>query len=80
MYLFITLVLVIYTSVAQNSRAISLGRVLVPSPKIVINLPGTYVKLPCKGEPDRFSGYRDPSVKTNKQTNKHPDKHRSTLY
>ena len=47
MYLFITLVLVIYTSVAQNSRAISLGRVLVPSPKIVINLPGTYVKLPC---------------------------------
>ena len=29
----------------------------VPPPKkIVINLPGTYEKLPCKGEPDRFSG------------------------
>ena len=26
---------------------ISLGRVVVPSPKIVINLPGTYEKLPC---------------------------------
>ena len=35
---------------------ISLGRVVVPSPKIVINLPGTYEKLPCYGEPDRFSG------------------------
>ena len=34
---------------------ISFGRVVVPSPKIVINLPGTYEKLPCKGEPDRFS-------------------------
>ena len=29
----------------------------VPPPKkIVINLPGTYEKLPCKGEPDRLSG------------------------
>ncbi len=37
-----------------------LGRVVVRSPKIVINLPGTYEKLPCKGEPDRFSGQRDP--------------------
>ena len=27
--------------------SISPWRVLVPSPKIVINLPGTYVKLPC---------------------------------
>ena len=27
--------------------AISFGRVVVPSPKIVINLPGTYEKLPC---------------------------------
>ncbi len=24
-------------------------------PKIVINLPRTYAKLPCKGEPDWFS-------------------------
>ncbi len=35
--------------------AISLGRVVVPCPKIFINLPRTYVKLPCKGEPYRFS-------------------------
>ena len=29
----------------------------VPTPKkIVINLPGTYEKLPCKGEPNQFSG------------------------
>ncbi len=34
--------------------AISLGRVVLPSPKIVINLPGTYEKVPCKGEPDRY--------------------------
>ena len=27
---------------------------MVPSPKIVINLPGTSEKLPCKEEPDRF--------------------------
>ena len=26
---------------------ISLGRVVVPSPKIVKNLPGTYDNLPC---------------------------------
>ena len=37
-------------------RAISLGRVAVPSPKIIIKLPRTYEKLHCKGEPYRFSG------------------------
>ena len=36
--------------------------------KVVINLPGTYEKLPCEGEPDRFSGEQDPTV----QTNTHP--------
>ena len=36
--------------------AISLGRVVIPFPKIVINLPRTYEKLPYKGEPDGFSG------------------------
>ena len=30
---------------------ISLRRVVVPSPKLVINLPRTYEKLHCKGEP-----------------------------
>ena len=51
---------------------ISLVMVVVPSPKIVINLPGTYVKLPCHGEPDWFSSSRDPSVQTDKQTDTHP--------
>ena len=38
------------------------------SPKMIINLAGTYEKLLCLGEPDQFSGWRDTSV----QTNKHP--------
>ncbi len=32
---------------------------------IVVNLPGTYEKLPRKGEPYRFSGQRDSPVQTN---------------
>ena len=36
--------------------AIYLGIVMVPSPKIVINLPMTYEKLSCKIELYRFSG------------------------
>ena len=32
------------------SGAISLDRVVLPSQKIVINLPRYYMKLPCKGE------------------------------
>ena len=35
-----------------------------PSPKIVINLHWTCKNLHCKGEPNRFSGYWDPSVHT----------------
>ena len=31
-------------------RVISLGRVVLPSPRIVINLPRAYKKLHCKGE------------------------------
>ena len=48
--------------------AIFHGRVVVPSPNIVINLLWTYGKLYCKGEPDRFSGQRVPLVKTYRQT------------
>ena len=48
--------------------AIPLWNVVFPSPKIVIKLPRTYEKLPCKGEPNRFSGKR--SFGTNKQTDK----------
>ena len=48
--------------------AISLGMVVVPSLKIVINLPRTYEKLPCKGEPYQFIGKRDSSLQRNKQT------------
>ncbi len=36
--------------------AISLGRMIKSSPKIVVNLAKTYEKLHCKGEPYRFSG------------------------
>ena len=42
-----------------------LGRVVVPSSKIVINLPMTYEKLPCKGKPYQFSG-------KNRQADIHP--------
>ena len=35
--------------------AISLGRVVIPSPRIAINLPRTNKKLHCKGESYRFS-------------------------
>ena len=52
---------------------ISLGRVVVPSHKMLINLPGTYEK----GEPDRFSGKRDPSVQTDRQTKKQTNKQRN---
>ena len=48
---------------------IYLGRVVVPSPlEIVINLPRIYEKLPCKGEPNWFSGQRDPLEQTYSQT------------
>ena len=47
--------------------SISFGRVVVLSPKIIINLPRTYEKLLCKGEPYRFSGQLDPSVQTDSQ-------------
>ena len=45
-----------------------LGWWLVPSPKIVINLPWAYEKLPCKGESYRFSGNWDPLEQTDRQT------------
>ena len=37
---------------------ISLGRVVLPSPKIVINLPRTNEKVHCKGETYWFSGWQ----------------------
>ena len=43
---------------------LNLGRVMVPLPKIVVNLPRNYEKLPCKEDPYQFSGYRDPSPQT----------------
>ena len=48
------------------------SEVVESSPKIVINSPGTYERLFCKGEPDRFSGYRDSSVQTHRQTDRNP--------
>ena len=46
--------------------AISLWRMVVPSPKIVINLTLTYKMLHCKGETHRLNGGRDPSLQTEK--------------
>ena len=43
---------------------ISLGRVVVLSPKIVISHPRTYEKLTCKGELFRLSGLQHPLVQT----------------
>ena len=48
------------------SMGFFLGRVVVPSPKLVINHPRTHEKLPCKGEPYQFS------VQTKRQTNIRP--------
>ena len=36
--------------------------------EIVKNLHMTYEKISCKGEPNRFSSYRDPLVQTNGET------------
>ena len=47
---------------------ISLWRIMVPCPKLVINLLRTYEKLLCKGEIYQFSGKRDPSVQTERHT------------
>ena len=49
--------------VALNFFIITLGSVLVPSPKIAINLPRTYEKPHCKREPYRFCGKQDPLVR-----------------
>ena len=51
-------------------RAIHLGRVVVPSPKIVMNLPRTYEKLHCKGEPFWSRDQRNHLVQT---TDTHTD-------
>ena len=47
-----------YFKLAANLflEAFFIGSVVVLSPKIVMNLPRTYEKLPCKEEPDRLSG------------------------
>ena len=44
--------------------AIYLGSVVVPLPKIALNLHRTYEKLHCKERPNRFSGKRNPLVQT----------------
>ena len=52
--------------------AISLGKVVVPSSKIVSNLAE---KLHCKGEPYRFSGLKNLAVHTDTQTIRHTCRH-----
>ena len=50
---------------------IFLGMVKVSVSKIVINLPRTYEKLQCKGEPYRSISLEDPSVHTKRQSQRH---------
>ena len=50
----------------KKGRSFFIGRVEISSPRIVKNLPCTYNKLHCKGEPYRLSGYRDPLIQTKK--------------
>ena len=57
----------LWTYEKLHFKEISLGRVVVPSPKTVINIPR---KLYCEGEQYQFSIYRDPSLHT--KTNIHP--------
>ena len=52
--------------------AISLGRVVVPSPQITIKLPMTYEKLHCRVESYQLNGYRDPLVHTDRHTHTDP--------
>ncbi len=47
--------------------------VVVPSPKIFKNFLRTYKKLLCKVETYRFSGYRDPTIHTDRQTKRQTD-------
>ena len=49
---------------------ISLGRMVVTSPKIVINLPGTYEKLTRLVQ--RLVRSFDTNIQTHKQTDRHP--------
>ena len=50
--------------------AISLGRMVLPSPKMLINLYRTYEKLPRKGEPYPLNGQRDPAYSNNEINSK----------
>ena len=57
--------------------AISLGREVIPSPKIVINLSGTYEIYPVK---ENLIGSAISEILRYKQTNRQTDRHISTLY
>ena len=45
-------------------------KVVVSSSKVAINLPRAYEKLHCEGEPYRFSVWLNPSVHTDRKTDK----------
>ena len=47
--------------------------IVLTSPQIVIILPRTYEKPSCKGEPYRIHIQPEPSVQTNKETNRQTD-------
>ena len=52
--------------------ALYIGRVVVPTPKKVMNLSRTYEKENYKRELYRFSSYRDHLLQTNRHTNTDP--------
>ena len=60
----VKIVRIIKINTCEILTEIYFGRVVVPSPKIVMNLPRTYQALHCKGEPYQFSGQRDPQGQT----------------
>ena len=51
----------------------------VALPKIAINLPRTFEKLHCKGEPYRFNGFRHPSIQNDSKRGLVPNFHRHVL-
>ena len=60
--------IIIFHLCLGKALVIYLGRLVVPTPKIVINLSWTYEKLHCNRKPYRFSCKQDPSLHTDTET------------
>ena len=64
-----------YSTISSSQQPFSSGTfqkpyffLIIPSPKIVINLPMTYEKIYCKVKSDRFRGQRDLMEHTDRNT------------